>query len=241
MSYINQIKVDNTTYDIGAKNLVNGFTQTTAGANALDAAAGKTLNDTLTTTNNFLSHFKTDSTLTTTIDTMLANGFYAMNGSSAVGTFPDGTSKYGVLQSIKRGSGTFQFLYASGNLWEREVGSSVGSWTNLIDAKIDSRLPFYTLFFAVGSSSSVNLSVSSGSSGTTIFAFYSQGSNSNNGIISMRLGSSNATGFKDYHMAGTVDQLSATFNTSQSKLTITSSASSTMRFILFSERPISQL
>lgn len=46
MAYINQIVVDSTTYDIGAKNLVNGFTQTTAGVNALDAAAGKTLNDT---------------------------------------------------------------------------------------------------------------------------------------------------------------------------------------------------
>lgn len=128
MSYINQIKVDNTTYDIGAKNLVNGFTQTTAGANALDAAAGKTLNDTLTTTNNFLSHFKTNSNLTTTIDTMLDNGFYAMNGSSAVGTFPDSTGKYGVLQSIKRGSGTFQILFSGANMWTREVGSSVGEW-----------------------------------------------------------------------------------------------------------------
>lgn len=59
MSYINQIVEDGVTYDIQAKaldstldatilkksNLVNGFTQTTAGVNALDAAAGKTLND----------------------------------------------------------------------------------------------------------------------------------------------------------------------------------------------------
>ena len=45
MSNIDQIQVDSTTYDIAAKNLVNGFTQTTAGVNALDAAAGKTLND----------------------------------------------------------------------------------------------------------------------------------------------------------------------------------------------------
>lgn len=47
MSYINQIVEDGVTYDIAAKNLVNGFTQTTAGVNALDAAAGKTLNDSL--------------------------------------------------------------------------------------------------------------------------------------------------------------------------------------------------
>ena len=47
MSYINQIVEDGVTYDIAAKNLVNGFTQTTAGVNALDAAAGKSLNDSL--------------------------------------------------------------------------------------------------------------------------------------------------------------------------------------------------
>lgn len=47
MSYINQIVADGVTYDIGAKNLVNDFTQTTAGVDALDAAAGKTLNDSL--------------------------------------------------------------------------------------------------------------------------------------------------------------------------------------------------
>lgn len=46
MSYINQIVEDGVTYDIGAKNLVNDFTQTTSGVNALDAVAGKTLNDT---------------------------------------------------------------------------------------------------------------------------------------------------------------------------------------------------
>lgn len=59
MSNINQIQVDSATYDIEAKaldstldatilknsNLVNGFTQDTAGVNALDAAAGKTLYD----------------------------------------------------------------------------------------------------------------------------------------------------------------------------------------------------
>ena len=47
MSYINQIVEDGVTYDIAAKNLVNGFTQTTPGVNALDAAAGKSLNDSL--------------------------------------------------------------------------------------------------------------------------------------------------------------------------------------------------
>lgn len=55
MSYINQIVEDGVTYDIAAKNLVNGFTQTTPGVNALDAAAGKSLNDSLTTINETLA------------------------------------------------------------------------------------------------------------------------------------------------------------------------------------------
>lgn len=61
MSYVKTINEDGVVSDIMAKaldptldatilknsNLVNGFTQTTAGVNALDAAAGKTLNDSL--------------------------------------------------------------------------------------------------------------------------------------------------------------------------------------------------
>lgn len=61
MPYVNNIKEDGVTYDIQAKaldptldatilrksELVNGFTQTTPGVNALDAAAGKSLNDSL--------------------------------------------------------------------------------------------------------------------------------------------------------------------------------------------------
>ena len=135
MAYVKQVVEDGVTSDIKAvaldstldatllhkSELVDGFTQTTAGVNALDAHAGKTLNDTL-------KNFKTDSNLTTTIDTPLANGFYAMNGSSAVGTFPDSTGKYGVLQSIKRGNNTFQMLFTEANMWTREVGSSVGDW-----------------------------------------------------------------------------------------------------------------
>ena len=74
MSYISQIVVDSTTYDIEAKaldstldatlihvsNLVDGFTQSTAGVNALDAHAGKTLNDDLTTVSNDLSSLSTN-------------------------------------------------------------------------------------------------------------------------------------------------------------------------------------
>lgn len=61
MSYVKTINEDGVVSDIMAKaldptldatvlkksNLVNGFTQTTPGANALDAAAGKSLNDSL--------------------------------------------------------------------------------------------------------------------------------------------------------------------------------------------------
>lgn len=61
MSYVKTIKEDGVVSDIMAKaldptldatllhksELVNGFTQTTAGVNALDAAAGKSLNDSL--------------------------------------------------------------------------------------------------------------------------------------------------------------------------------------------------
>lgn len=54
MSYVKTINEDGAVSDIMAKaldpaTLVNGFTQTTAGEKALDAAAGKTLNDSLST------------------------------------------------------------------------------------------------------------------------------------------------------------------------------------------------
>lgn len=72
MAYISQIVVDGVAYDVQAKaldstldatilkktNLVNGFTQTTAGVNALDAAAGKTLNDTKATKSAPTLYFK---------------------------------------------------------------------------------------------------------------------------------------------------------------------------------------
>ena len=133
MSYINQIVEGGVTYDIAANNLVDGFTQTTAGVNALDAKAGKTLNDSITSINNFLSHFKSTSNLTTTIDTMLDNGFYAMNGSSALGTFPASTGKYGVLLSIHRGTNdTFQLLFTGSKMCIREAGTSMGAWTTIV-------------------------------------------------------------------------------------------------------------
>lgn len=54
MSYVKTINEDGVVSDIMAKAidpdlLINGFTQTTPGVNALDAAAGKTLNDSLST------------------------------------------------------------------------------------------------------------------------------------------------------------------------------------------------
>jgi hypothetical protein len=47
MAFIRKIRRDGKSYDVGAKNLQNDFTQTEAGVNALDAAAGKSLNDSL--------------------------------------------------------------------------------------------------------------------------------------------------------------------------------------------------
>ena len=139
MAYVKQVVEDDTTYDIKAvaldstldatllhkSELVNGFTATTAGEKALDAVAGKTLNDGLSDVAGAIS---TNSNLTTTIDTPLANGFYAMNGASAVGTFPANSGKYGVLSSIKRGTSTFQTLMTAQNIWTRSVDSNVGDW-----------------------------------------------------------------------------------------------------------------
>ena len=67
MSYINQIVEDGVTYDIAAKNLVNGFTQTTAGVNALDAAAGKSLNDSLANTERMWTYIGSNASRTLTV------------------------------------------------------------------------------------------------------------------------------------------------------------------------------
>lgn len=82
MSYVKTINEDGVVSDIMAKaldptldatilknsNLVNGFTQTTAGVNALDAAAGKTLNDSL-------ANLSTDVSTNYATKTNLANGY----------------------------------------------------------------------------------------------------------------------------------------------------------------------
>ena len=81
MSYINQIVEDGVTYDIAAKNLVNGFTQTTAGVNALDAAAGKSLNDSLANTDASIANLKngTDNFTVITMDP----GSYTLSGDTS--------------------------------------------------------------------------------------------------------------------------------------------------------------
>lgn len=68
MSYINQIVEDGVTYDIAAKNLVNGFTQTTPGVNALDAAAGKSLNDAFENSKHDTATIPANSTTTIPVD-----------------------------------------------------------------------------------------------------------------------------------------------------------------------------
>lgn len=74
MSYINQIVEDGVTYDIAAKNLVNGFTQTTPGVNALDAAAGKSLNDSLANlSTNVSTNYATKTDLTNITPSVVVN------------------------------------------------------------------------------------------------------------------------------------------------------------------------
>lgn len=104
MPYVNNIKEDGVTYDIQAKaldptldatilrksELVNGFTQTTPGVNALDAAAGKSLNDSL-------SNYATKTNLAN-FETEVASDYVANNDAlvkSAV-NFYSGNRRFGI-------------------------------------------------------------------------------------------------------------------------------------------------
>ena len=113
MSYINQIVEDGVTYDIAAKNLVNGFTQTTAGVNALDAAAGKSLNDSLA---NFQTEVASDYALKTDLTNIvrvgaveetlqLESGASTSSGSVAIPTV-SGYTAISVLDHNVSGSGS---------------------------------------------------------------------------------------------------------------------------------------
>lgn len=121
MSYINQIVEDGVTYDIAAKNLVNGFTQTTPGVNALDAAAGKSLNDSLA---NFQTEVASDYALKTelanivkvqsvTTTETLAAGASVTNGAITLPTIT-GYTPISLLDHTVGGSGsTSVVVYAT--------------------------------------------------------------------------------------------------------------------------------
>ena len=102
MSYINQIVEDGVTYDIAAKNLVNGFTQTTAGVNALDAAAGKSLNDSLANTDASIANLKngTDNFTVITMDP----GSYTLSGDTSKSAMYTGQAGNVMLFSAAVGS-----------------------------------------------------------------------------------------------------------------------------------------
>ena len=142
MSYINQIVEDGVTYDIQAKaldstldatilkksNLVNGFTQTTPGVNALDAAAGKSLNDSL-------ANKAYRGQLSETIDdNTLESGLYTLRGASATGTFPNNDAKYSVLVVVNRSNTSFQMLYTATEVYTRSISSTslTAEWTSHI-------------------------------------------------------------------------------------------------------------
>ena len=140
MSYVKTINEDGVVSDIMAvaldptldatllhkSELVNGFTQTTAGQNALDAAAGKTLNDAL-------ADKAYRGQLSGTIDdNTLESGLYMLRGSSATGTFPSNDAKYSVLVVINRSNTSFQMLYTATEVYTRSISSSslTAEWTS---------------------------------------------------------------------------------------------------------------
>lgn len=112
MSYINQIVEDGVTYDIAAKNLVNGFTQTTPGVNALDAAAGKSLNDSLANLSTDVStNYATKTDLSNLSTNVGANSQYgeSYNNIEATFTIPRGHNV--ALLLGMRGSIGFAYLF----------------------------------------------------------------------------------------------------------------------------------
>lgn len=192
MPYVKTINEDGVVSDIMAKALdpdvlVNGFTQTTAGVNALDAAAGKTLNDSLSTL---------DGAVVKKAD--LVNGFTQTT--------------------------------AGVNALDAAAGKTLH---DQIDA-INGLLPFYFLFTSVGGSASKVFTVPNN---TSIWVLWAGGNNSANGIASMRIVDNNTTNFHSINAgAGSSTTLSAAWNTSTGKLTLSNSGTSALRCFIFSEK-----
>ena len=55
------------------------------------------------------------------IDTVLNDGIYLMEGASAQGTFPDSNAKYGILLSFVRSGTNFQILLNNSKIYTRQT------------------------------------------------------------------------------------------------------------------------
>ena len=222
MSNIREIQVDNTTYDIAAKNLVNGFTQTTAGVNALDAAAGKTLNDNKAPKASPTLYFKLG-TQDGDPQTSYPHVEFRSSGNAT------------------SGRGVSLVLYESESSSSQKVlidkdGNFLPSIQSQIDSINNGRLPFYFNFFTIGSNGSVTITTENNNS---IWILGAGGNNSVNGIASMRLVNNDAANFHSINAgAGSSTTLSAAWATSTSKLTLSNSGSSSMRCFAFSEKTL---
>lgn len=242
MSYINQIVEDGVTYDIAAKNLVNGFTQTASGVNALDAAAGKTLNETKVGT----LYVETLAALFTAVNA--ASKPILFEGSNAVYAALTGASSssswcYGIARPGSSSSVIEYFVISANGRGLNggrinSDGTLAAYGTYVREDTIAARLPFYFLFATIGGHGSKVLTVPNN---TSIWILWAGGNNSVNGIASMRIVDNNTTNFHSINAgAGSSTALSAAWVTSTGKLTLSNSGSSALRCFIISEKQITE-
>ncbi len=116
MAFIRKIRRDGKSYDVGAKNLQNDFTQTEAGVNALDAAAGKSLNDSLAEA----------SALATRASTALLSASYFPFGTSKTITFTAYTTAAIIFGAIHTGK-PFLYIFANGYLAPVQTNADIAA------------------------------------------------------------------------------------------------------------------
>lgn len=252
MPYVKTIKEDGVVSGIMAKaidptldatllhksELVNGFTQTTPGVNALDAAAGKTLNETKIGT----LYVETLAALFAAVNAaskpVLFEGnnvvYAALTGASSSSSWCYGIARPGSSSSV------IEYFVISANgrgLNGGRINSdgTLAAYGNYVrEDTIDARFPFYFSFTTIGASGS---KVFTASNNTSIWILWAGGNNSTNGIASMRLVDNNNANFHSINAgAGTTTTLSAAWNTSTGKLTLSNSAGASIRCFIFSEK-----
>lgn len=142
MPYVKTINEDGVVSDIMAKaldptldatllhtsNLINGFTQTTAGQNALDAAAGKSLNDSLSncaTKAELANHFKFYGS--GSMQSITESGVYFVGNS--VTDKPTGGGGIFILAKANATTGAGIFLGNATNSVPYGVSIMNGTWT----------------------------------------------------------------------------------------------------------------